>query len=215
MVRISQKIREEYESGGVGRLLQALLNRAKRFFSLYVYFHKKGRFLEWDLTRPVPEVDPPRIDIEIKELKEHELPRFSDIVSESKLELFRRRLSEGKVCLVAWHGDEVAWFGWVTTLSEYEPVFAVTLDLKEGEGYVLDAFTNEKYRGKNLHSYMSARRLERLQKMGAKKAYGIAARENLPSRKAHNKGGCVETKEVSYINVLGMKFHRWKDLSKK
>jgi len=212
---ITQKIRKEYRSAGVWRLLQALLNRIKILFSRYVYLHKRGRFLEWDLTRPVPEVEHPRIDIEIRELKEDELSRFKEIVREPKLELFRRRLSEGKVCLVAWHGDEVAWFGWVTMSSEYEPVFAVTVDLKKSEGYVLDAFTNPKYRKKNLHSYMSARRLDQLQKMGATKAYGIAALENLPSRRAHNKGGCVETKEISYINILGMRFHRWKDLRKK
>ena len=184
----------------------------KKCFSLYVYFHKKGRLLEWSLTEPVPEVAPPRIDIEVRELGEGDLVHFKELVSDKKLLLFRKRLAEGKVCLVAWHKGEVAWFGWVCRGFEYEPIFGVMLDLKDDEGDVLDAFTNPKFRGMNLHTFMSARRLERLQRMGVRKAYGIAMVGNLPSRRAHEKGGCVETREVSYFNVLGVKFHRWKDL---
>ncbi len=212
MASTGRKIKEGYAEGGVGRLAEAFFNRVRKLFSLYVYFHKKGRLLEWSLTEPVPEVAPPRIDIEVRELSEGDLVHFTELVSEKKLRLFRKRLAEGKVCLVAWHGAEVAWFGWVCRGFEYEPVFGVMLDLKDDEGDVLDAFTNPRFRGKNLHTYMSARRLERLQKMGVRKAYGIAAVGNLPSRKAHEKGGCVETREVSYFNVLGVKFHRWKDL---
>ncbi len=212
MASTGTKIKEEYGEGGLARLAGAFFNRVRKFFSLYVYFHKRGRLLEWSLTERVPEVPPPRLDVEVRELTERDLVRFKDLVSEKKLRLFRKRLAEGKVCLVAWHEGEVAWFGWVCRGFEYEPVFGVMLDLKDDEGDVLDAFTNPKFRGKNLHSYMSARRLERLQQMGVRKAYGIAAVGNVASRKAHEKGGCVETREVSYFNVLGVKFHRWKDL---
>ena len=214
MASTGSRIRNGYAEGGLGRLAGALFNRAKKFFSLHVYFHKKGRLLEWSLTESVPEVASPRVEIEVRELNEGDLTHFTQLVSDKKLRLFKERLAEGKVCLVAWHKGEVAWFGWVCRGFEYEPVFGVMLDLKDDEGDVLDAFTNPKFRGKNLHTYMSARRLERLQKMGVKKAYGIAAVGNLPSRKAHEKGGCVETREVSYFNVLGVKFHRWKDLTR-
>jgi len=213
MASTGSKIKDEYAEGGLGRLAGALFNRLKKFFSLYVYFHKKGRLLEWSLTEPVPEVPAPRLDIEVRELAEGDLVSFTGLVTDRKLRLFRKRLGEGKVCLVAWHKGEVAWFGWVCRGFEYEPVFGVMLALKDDEGDVLDAFTNPKFRGKNLHTYMSARRLERLQRMGVTKAYGIAAVGNLPSRKAHEKGGCVETREVSYFNVLGVKFHRWKKLT--
>lgn len=215
MKSAGSRIRDGYAEGGLGRLAGALFNRVKRFFSLYVYCHKKGRLLEWSLDRPVPEVAPPGLEIEVKELEEKDLPRFDQLVSEKKLRLFRNRLAAGKVCLVAWHRGEVAWFGWVCKGFEYEPVFGVMLDLKDGEGDVMDAFTNPKFRGKNLHSYMSARRLERLQKMGVRKAYGIAAVGNLSSRRAHEKGGAVETREVSYFKILGLKFHRWKDLKRR
>lgn len=215
MAQLTQRIKEGYEEGGTGRLTQAFVNRVTKFVSLYLYSRKKARLLEWSLTGPVPEVDPPGIGIEIRDLREEEIPCFKDIVRAKKLELFRERLAEGKICLVAWHEGEVAWFGWVAMGPEYEPIFRVMLNLKEDEGYLLDAFTNPKYRGKNLHTYMSARRLERLQRMGARRAFGIAAVENLPSRKAHGKGGCVETREVSCINILGIRFHLWKDLPEK
>jgi hypothetical protein len=214
MPSIGQKVKEGYAEGGVARLFEAFVNGLKKYFSRYIYFHKTGRLLEWSLTGPVPQVEPPQLGIEVRELKEEELPYFKDIIREEKIRLFRRRLAEGKVCLVAWHGREVAWFGWVCKGFEYEPIFGVMLDLKEDEGDVLDAFTNPKYRGRNLHTYMSTKRLERLQKMGVRRAYGIALVGNIPSRKAHKKGGCVETREVSYFNVLGIKFHRWKDIKK-
>jgi hypothetical protein len=220
MPSVSEKIKEHYEEEGIKGVTDSFWNNLKRIFSIYVYFHKKGRMLEWTLTDPIPDVEPPGVDIEIRRLKEDEIPCFKDIISKRKEELFRNRLKQGKVCLVAWHRGEVVWFGWVTTgkLSrglEHEPVFDVGLRLQSDEGYLLDAFTRPGYRGMNLHTFMSAKRLETLKEMGATRAFGVAAKQNIASRKAHQKGGCVETKEVSYINILGIKFHLWKDLRTK
>ncbi|MFH0777709.1 MAG: GNAT family N-acetyltransferase [Candidatus Eisenbacteria bacterium] len=206
------RIREKYAGGGLGALAQSVLYRVRRFVSIRIFFHRTARLLEWDLTRPVPNVSPPTVDVEVRRLKAEEIPLFTDIVREEKLGLFGERLRDGMICLVAWHKNTVAWYGWVTMKFEHEPWSGVDLQLKEGEGYVLDAFTRPEYRGRNLHSYMSARRLEVLKEMGAVRAYGIAAVPNRASRRAHQKGGCVETKEITYTNVLGFKFHQWKDL---
>ena len=195
-------------------LAESFCNRVCRLFSSCVYFNRKARVLEWTLIDPVPDVEPPTVEIEIRELRAEEIVGFKDILREEKLRLWRRRLEEGKVALIAWHGDEVAWYGWVSMEFEHEPVFDVDLDLRQDEGYVLDAYTNPKYRGSNLHTYMSVKRLQRLKEMGARRAVGIAAKQNVASRRAHQKGGAVEVKEVSHVNIFGVKFHLWRNLKR-
>ncbi|UCF77833.1 MAG: hypothetical protein JSW03_06890 [Candidatus Eiseniibacteriota bacterium] len=209
---VPEKARQRYAEGGMLRLAESLANGLRRFLSTRVFSIRKARLLEWSLTGPIPNVEPPGIEIDVRELREEEIPRFKNIVREEKLELWRRRLRQGKVALVAWHGDEVAWFGWVSRQFEYETTFDVNLPLKEDEGYVLDAYTVPQYRGHDLHTYMSVKRLQKLKDLGARKAYGIAAKQNVASRRAHQKGGAVETKGITRVNILGIRFHLWKDL---
>jgi GNAT superfamily N-acetyltransferase len=215
MASVPEKMKERYTEGGIRGLAESFFNRTRRLFSTYVYFNRKARVLTWSLDDPLPEVEPPTVDIEIRELRGEEIEHFEDIIREEKVALWRRRLEEGKVALIAWHEGKVAWYGWVSMQFEHEPVFDVELQLEHDEGYVLDAYTRPEYRGSNLHTYMSVKRLERLKQMGARRAVGIAARHNVASRKAHHKGGAVEVKEISHINILGIKFHRWKDLETK
>lgn len=212
MTSVWEKIKERYAEGGVRRLAESFCNRVKRLFSTYVYFNRKARVLTWSLIDPVPEVEPPKVEIEIRELRREEIEHFKDIIRDEKAKLWRRRLEEGKVALIAWHKGKAACYGWVSMEFEYEPVFDVELKLERGEGYVLDAYTRPEYRGSNLHTYISVKRLEKLREMGAKKAVGITAKRNVASRRAHQKGGAVEVKEFSHINILGIKFHLWKDL---
>ncbi len=212
MASISEKMKERYVEGGIRGLAGSFCNRVRRLFSTYVYFNRKARVLKWSLEGPLPETEPPTIEIEIRELCREEIGHFKDIIRKEKVGLWHRRLDEGKVALVAWHQGRVAWFGWVSMKFEHEPVFDVDLELENDEGYILDAYTRPEYRGSNLHTYMSVRRLARLKEMGARKAVGIAAKSNVASRKAHRKGGAVEVQEITHVNIFGIKSHRWKDL---
>ncbi|KPJ59518.1 MAG: hypothetical protein AMJ46_10905 [Latescibacteria bacterium DG_63] len=212
MTAVREKIRDRYAEGGLSRLAESFCNSIRKLFSTYVYFNRKARVLAWSLTDPIPEVEPPTVDIEIRELRSEEIEHFKDIIRKEKAILWQRRLEEGKVALVAWHKGEVAWFGWVSVEFEHEPVFDVELKLKSDEGYLLDAYTRPEYRGSGLHTYMSVKRLQKLKEMGGRRAFGIAAKKNVASRKAHQRGGAVEVKEISHINIFGIKFHLWKDL---
>ena len=212
---VFEKVKGHYYNEGISYTLKLILVHLKQLFSTYILCINKLIMAERSLQELINEIKP-QIDLEVRKMEINDLPLFNSTVSEKKLQLFGERLNDdGKVGFVVFHKGELAYYTWICTKDEYEPNFQITIKLKRDEGLLLDSYTLPKFRGMKIHTFMSAKRLQYLKDIGCKRAFVSYQKKNTFSRNAHKLNGFREIKEVSLINILGFKFHLWRNIKAK
>ena len=208
---IFKRVKDYYDNEGIGRTMMLPARRLNRLFNKYIFSIKKGVVAERDLSEPIEYVQP-TIDVEIKEMQVEHLPLLKDIVTERKMRKFKERLlSKSRVGFIVFHEGEVAYYTWISITTEDNP-FDIEVKIGEHEGIIIDSYTLPKFRGNRIHTFMSAKRLEYLEKMGCHKVYAVYYEGNAHSRKAHLRNGYKEKKKVTVFTIFGLSIHRWKDI---
>ena len=165
---------------------------------------------ERSLEEPIEEFKP-KIKVTIRQATDNDLDKFKGIVSESKLELFKERFEEGRICLIALDGERVISFAWISSENEYEINCCIEVKLNEEEGYLFDDYTVPEYRYKGLQTALITKRLASLKEQAYRKALVFLWDKATYSRKAYSRVGFKGKQVVTLIILFGLKFHRWRE----
>jgi len=125
----------------------------------------------------------------------------SGLTPENFLDFFKA----GQKCIGIKHEGKVAAFMWIN-FSELKHK-AFLLQLKCNEAYLLNMFTMEAYRGKNLAPYLRYKSYELLHEMGRDTLYSISEYFNTPAIKFKRKLNARILKLSLYIRIF-KKFER-------
>jgi ribosomal protein S18 acetylase RimI-like enzyme len=152
------------------------------------------------LEEPLPLLEA-RLPITYRVAEPGDLSRLRDAILPSELAYFRARLARGRTCLLGFHQDEVAAYGWITD----EVVFAIDnlqLRLGPGDAYVDDIYTLPAYRRQGIGSELHLRRLQYLKERGFKRSVLIVRVDNVPALKIDKKLGYEEADRLTFRRIL-------------
>jgi hypothetical protein len=149
--------------------------------------------LERDLTAPIAPIGA-ELDLSLREATDQDLdwitplyardpylylgetdPASGKAVIAGKLaatEQYRARLRRGEKCFVASAGSEVAHVNWIC-FGWGEAIPGHPIVLRPGEVYTTDAFTIEKFRGRNVHAAVLGEMMRYAQRAGYRTAYTL------------------------------------------
>jgi ribosomal protein S18 acetylase RimI-like enzyme len=116
-----------------------------------------------------------------------------------------RRFTSERRCYVAWDGDRVVAYGWVSQgsecVGELERAFHMTPD----EAYIWDCVTLPEYRGRGLYSALLAHMLAELREVGVRRTWIGASLDNQASIKGFMKAGFQPTIKLIYGRLLALR----------
>lgn len=165
---------------------------------------------ECSLEIPIEEIEP-KIKVTIRTAVEDDLDKFKGIVSERKIKLFRERFKKNRMCFIALHQENIAYFGWISFDDEYETIFQIMVRVKDKEAYWFDCHTIPEYRRYGLHSAITTKALIYLKDKGIKKVLTHVMKNNIYSRKAFRKVGFKEKRMVTLIKIFNFKHYIYRD----
>lgn len=120
---------------------------------------------------PVPEISGSFSDYSVEFLKEEDMAEIGRSARGYTAEVLISRLKEGNVCLGLKHNDDIATFFWgYLDRCRFVPINS---PLAKDEVYLADMYTMEKYRGRNLATYLRYMGYDILNKMGREKIYSV------------------------------------------
>ena len=160
------------------------------------------------------ECEEPRIrgnseDYRIELINADEVKVMDNILGLSAKEL-KKNINKGQLCVGLKHNAEIAALMFVGLHS-----FVLnhrSFELKANEAYLLNMYTFESYRGKNLAPYLRYHSYELLKKQGRNTLYSITAFFNTPSTKFKKKLNAKHLRLYMYLGLF-KKYH-WNFLLK-
>lgn len=176
-----------------------LLRSAKRLISPFLHWESYIFARNEINTETIhPQAD---LNIDVLILKQEDITLLP--VNKDKKCLFLHRLKDPQnVCLIARYKNQIIYYAWLSTkLIELESI-GMSVPLKYNEGYLFDAYCFPEFRGQNLHSYMSRKRLEILNQKGKKYAYVSYLKDNRVAEKVMKKIGFIPICEYRCFTLL-------------
>ncbi len=167
------------------------------------------------LDEPMPEYGP-GVPLSVREMTSEDLDHFREPVSllrERRIMRFARQLRAGRVGVIALDDHQVVGFGWLSLENEIDRLLNVEISLQQGEGYIYDGFVFPGFRGRNIYPALLTWRLDYLMRHGCRTAYSIVAVGNMPAETWHRRMGFRPQREIGYVKILGLKWHRSRPLS--
>ena len=110
-------------------------------------------------------------------------------------------LRHNRRCFVAWRGDEIAAYCWISLQHEYVGEMERLLNILEGEAYVWNCATLPAYRRQGLYTALLAYILARLADDGLQRVWIGADLENLPSHRAFHTVGFLPAAAFTYLRL--------------
>ena len=147
---------------------------------------------------------------EADELEKEGLEFRSQIISA------RQNLDKGAMAFCLFVGQELAHRRWVAMSDEVknsigEPPYRI--DFSNNEFSNGGTWTNPKYRGKGLSTYVSFHMYQFMKERGKTTHRGIIARGNIAAQKAYAKLGPKTVAEARYLKILWWKLWKEKPLA--
>ena len=123
------------------------------------------------------------------------------------------RLKKGAIAFFIFVERELAAMGWVAMTRKAQASlfdYPYRVDFSKREACIGGAWTNPKFRSKNLHTYITYKRQEYLREQGIILARSIISVGNTASRKVHEKFSPQEKiyGKASYLKLFGIRI--WK-----
>lgn len=138
-----------------------------------------------DLAKPLPELPaaaPIVVSLATPEEAAGEVADLKRPLDPALHELFRERMERGFTCFIARIDGKLVAYNWIQHHpGEDDGDF---IDLRPGEAHMLDAYTVEEWRGKNIHGSMNRDMLAFLRERGYRYSYSKASALNFRSPKA-------------------------------
>ena len=196
-----RKVRERYRGQGVVGLAEAFLARLPFVRTVYCY-----HVCRLPLTGIRETEAPPEVSIE--------LVRDAGLVDvlttlQSKPELFRGRLREGHLCLMASvEGRPVAYL-WAQPdgTAHRHQVHGFSVPIAAGQIYIYDGFVRPDWRRRGLIRSLEERMgAHAIRNLGKRELVGIIESSNLVSLKAHARLGFVRGRARFFVRIGRLDF---------
>jgi hypothetical protein len=169
-----------------------------------------------DLTRPLEEIRA-KVDITVSRATEADIEQLTALVvkrwgpkARKNYDILRddirRELRRGSICFVGKIGTEIIHYNWIFFRS-VEPLTGVgpRIQLNDGEVLCDDAYTEEAWRGKAIHTAIQYQMLLFLKKAGYRRIYTPVGVNNKSSQKTHRRLGWEFTGTMLYFIPRGAK----------
>lgn len=188
------RIKDKLRHGLIFQSVRSLLSKAGLDIFLY-YWVKEGVY---DLSEPPVKGDPEKIKISfLSEEDMIEVEKNSRGYIADELISWMRK---GKKCLGLKYDDSIVAFMWIDfNECTFDPAKTT---LREDECYLSDMYTVEKYRGRNLATYLRYRSYKILNEMGKTRIYSVSEYFNKSARRYKEKLKAVNLKLVLYFRLF-------------
>ncbi len=121
-------------------------------------------------------------EFEISLAKKEDMDQILDFPDRmDHLEKLHTRLKRGDLCIAAWSEGKIVAFSWANLVC-FE-FLSDKLKLNEDEGYLYDAYTSSKYRGRKLSYFLRYDLYKILEKQGKNNLYSVSIKSNFPAIK--------------------------------
>lgn len=194
--RVAHDIRRGVEVNGggawLGRVVEGAVGRVYRRARLVV--------IEQDLAKLADAPAP--AGVRIAPFRE-EWGAVDAVVTTSILREFRRRHAAGRECLVAWRGDRVVGYTWMSRVCD-AAVEGLPLALPADAAYLWDLFVEVAERGSGLGSALAKRRLAWAKDAGFARGWRAVSVTNRASLRTAEKSGALRILgEIRVERTLG------------
>jgi len=116
-----------------------------------------------------------------------------------------QRFETGRRCYVAWIGDQLAAYGWVSFDHEHIGELNLRINLLQGEAYIWDCVTIPAFRRNHLYSALLSYIIQALHTEGFCRAWIGADLENIPSQQGIARAGFHHVADLVVARVLAMR----------
>ena len=116
-----------------------------------------------------------------------------------------QRFTGRRRCYVAWDGDRVVAYGWVSQGSECVGELERAFHMAPDEAYIWDCVTLPEYRGRGLYSALLSYILAELHKVGVRRTWIGASLDNQASIKGFMKAGFQPAIKLFYGRLLALR----------
>lgn len=159
------------------------------------------------LADPVDIVEPQaKVDFQIIRADSTEV---SDLYRYTNAEVVKWRLSQGGLCWMARAEEETISYVWASSKQERVEELFNTIELKEGEVYLYDAFTMPEWRGKALYPAILSRQLQHFKQQGFRRALIFTVEENIASRRGITRAGFYHFQTIGVIKILNFALYNY------
>jgi ribosomal protein S18 acetylase RimI-like enzyme len=190
--------------GGLRELREAFLNRAVH----RLYRRETGLLFEED-PREVSEAPPPA-GVEVRVLGDRDWVDVADTLTTRALSLFRRQMTPQNTCLVAWRGERLIGYTWLSEPGA--PLRGLPLPLPSGIAYGWDLWVDPRERSRGVGSALVRARLACARERGFLRAWRIVIDGNRPALRTleRSSGGRARVLgKVVYVTFLGRRRARY------
>jgi ribosomal protein S18 acetylase RimI-like enzyme len=201
-----------------GKSFQDIYNTSKRIKDMkglrQVITTQQGEM--WGMSiEPGKEISliPARLPAEFKEIDKASAGILLPAAGEEQANEIKHRFQRGKRCFVGLVEGKLACWGWVSHEDEWIGEMKVTFRLEEGEAYIWDCVTLPDFRRQGLFSALINHMARDLQKEGMVRVWIGSNLENQPSIKGFKKAGYQPVMLVLFVQVLGMRFFKFRRLT--
>lgn len=141
-----------------------------------------------ELDAPTPRVEP-KLEARFQECGPDTAIALAAAMALRDAGQVRDRLATGRRCMLAWVGDEIAAYGWISVRPEYISEQEREIALQANEAYIWNCATLPAFRGRRLYIALLGEILAVLRAQGVRRAWIGTALSNLPSLRAFATAG--------------------------
>jgi len=196
-------IRLGYRHEGLRGAWKALaarsLHRVFRAGQLIVFAHSLDRWREV----------PPPPGVRVARATRQDLPALTALVGQREVERFRRLLAAGRICLVAWKGDQPLGYAWVAPrIGPDVSVWPLPLEFPQQAAYFCNLYVVPSERRSGIGSALASERLRVAREAGFAEGWRMVAPANGASLRTVQKtsAGTRVVGEIRFVQLLGRNF---------
>lgn len=130
----------------------------------------------------------PKVDVQIKQFDEDSLKQIRLFRSHKLYNILQKFIDKGYTGLYAEIDDEIAAYGWISVNKQNHSINPNKIFIQPPEsGYIFHCYTSEKFRGKNLYSYIIYKLSEYAFRNNVSKVYIDTEASNIAAAKGVKK----------------------------
>lgn len=170
--------------------------------SVRLLFYNRIEYIVFtrSLEEPLPEF---KSDLPLR-FQIADLASFSSVrkaILPAEFRRLKKRLLKGRICLLAYWKDEIAYYGWISDKIDFE-TDNMELKLSPGDAYLDDAYTLPAFRDMGIGSGGALQRLRYIKEKGYKRSVLIVNSKNLPPQRISKKYGYQEADRLILHRIL-------------
>jgi GNAT superfamily N-acetyltransferase len=143
----------------------------------------------------------PRIPVEWRFAPPADLSLIAYLVPPSEFAYLQRRLSHGRICIMAIHENKAVGCGWMTDKVTFD-IDNLEIPLRKGDAYMDDLYVAPEYRSYGVGRALNLKRLEYLRDHKFTRVLAIVRSDNEPALTLNRRNGWVEVDQMTFRRIL-------------